>query len=69
MRAMTAELVRDESGQDLIEYGLLSALVGVAAILIWQQLVATVGTTYGQADGQVQGMSLCTPPPGATTCS
>ena len=58
----------DESGQDLVEYGLLGALVGIAAILVWQQLVTTVGTTYTSADGQVQQMSLCTPAPGATTC-
>ena len=61
--------LREDSGQDLVEYGLLSALVAIAAILIWQQLVGTVGVNYAQADAQVQTMSCCTPDPGtAASC-
>ena len=60
--------LREDSGQDLVEYGLLSALVGIAAILIWQQLVDTVGEAYGLADSRVQDMSSCTPDPGGGGC-
>src|SRR5262245_59839956 len=63
MRAVVTRLARDDSGQEIVEYGLLSALVGIAAILIWQQLVVTVGTTYGLANTDVQTMSACTPDP------
>ena len=54
---MFRTFIRDESGQDIVEYALLGALIGIAAILTWQQLAATVGVTYGTADAGVQGLS------------
>jgi pilus assembly protein Flp/PilA len=57
-------LIEDEDGQDLIEYALLAALVGIAAVLAWQQLVIAVGDVYGAADTAVQLQSDCTPDPG-----
>jgi Flp pilus assembly pilin Flp len=53
----------DESGQDTVEYALLGALVGIVSILIWRQLVVTVGVVYGGADATVQLRSSCTPNP------
>ena len=53
----------DESGQDTVEYALLGALVGIASILVWQQLVAIVGAVYSAADTAVQSTSSCTPNP------
>ena len=53
----------EESGQDIVEYALLGALVGIASILIWQALVVTVGAVYGAADTNVQIRSSCTPDP------
>lgn len=61
--ATLARFKSDESGQDIVEYGLLGALVGIASIVIWQVLVATVGTVYGAADASVQTTSSCTPNP------
>ena len=60
--------VGDESGQDIVEYALLGALIGIAAILTWQQLATTVGVTYGATDAGVQGLSACTPDPGGGGC-
>jgi pilus assembly protein Flp/PilA len=31
-RALLAQLVRDDSGQDLVEYALIAALIGLAAV-------------------------------------
>lgn len=65
------ELVGDESGQDIVEYALLGALVGISAILIWQQLAVTVGNVYGEAvapNSGVQAVSACTPDPGGGGC-
>ena len=53
----------EESGQDIVEYALLGALIGIASILTWQALVTTVGTVYGAADAGVQTTSGCTPDP------
>ena len=60
--------VRDESGQDIVEYALLGALIGIAAIVTWQQLATTVGAAYGTTDAGVQGLSGCTPDPGGGGC-
>ncbi len=61
--ATWARFRSDESGQDIVEYALLGALIGVASILIWQALVVTVGNVYGAADAGVQATSACTPNP------
>jgi Flp pilus assembly pilin Flp len=53
----------DESGQDVVEYALLGALIGIASILTWQGLVTVVATVYGAADTGVQTTSGCTPNP------
>ena len=47
----------DDTGQDVVEYALLGALIGIAAIVTWQQLAATVGVVYGDADVAQQGLS------------
>ena len=58
----------DESGQDAVEYGLLGCLIGISAILIWQQLVGAVFTVYSAADTDVQNLGRCTPAPNGTGC-
>ena len=60
--------VRDESGQDIVEYALLGALIGVASILTWQQVVLRVGIAYGAADSAVQNLSDCMPNPDGSGC-
>jgi Flp pilus assembly pilin Flp len=58
----------DDTGQDLIEYALLGALIGVVAILTWQQIATAIGVGYGAADAGVQNLSSCTPDPGGGGC-
>jgi Flp pilus assembly pilin Flp len=41
------QLCADESGQDLIEYALLSTLIGFAGIVVMTVMLDTIGTTYG----------------------
>jgi Flp pilus assembly pilin Flp len=65
---MVDQFINDEDGQDLVEYALLGALIGIAAILTWQQLATTVGVVYGAADSAQQGLSACTPDPGGGGC-
>lgn len=61
--ANCAKFRSDESGQDIVEYALLGALIGIASILTWQLLVVTVGNVYTAADTGVQATSACTPNP------
>ncbi|HXW05328.1 MAG TPA: hypothetical protein VD833_08855 [Vicinamibacterales bacterium] len=70
---MLQRFLREDDGQDILEYGLLAALIGIAAILIWQQTAATVGVGYNEAIGLntpngVQRISACTPDPGGGGC-
>ncbi len=39
-------LVKDESGQDLIEYALVAALVGLGAVASMRALSTTIGTAF-----------------------
>ena len=69
--AMARRFLGNESGQDIVEYALLGALIGISAILIWQQLVVTVGNVYTEAvvpGSGVQAVSACTPDPGGGGC-
>jgi Flp pilus assembly pilin Flp len=62
------ELVVSEDGQDLIEYALLSAFIGVCAILAWQNIPLAIEAVYLSWDGSVQNLSSCTPDPGGGGC-
>jgi Flp pilus assembly pilin Flp len=61
-------LITNDSGQDVVEYALLGAIVGIASILTWQLLATAVGNTYSAADADVQSLSACTPNPGGGGC-
>lgn len=65
---LIVRLVREETGQDVIEYALLSAFIGTVGILAWQGIGAGIGTAYNGWDGGVQGISACTPDPGGGGC-
>ena len=41
-------LLEDESGQDLIEYGLLAAIFGLGAFLVWPSIVPKIGNAFSQ---------------------
>ena len=62
--AVIRQLIADDSGADVIEYGLLAAFIGVAAVLTWKLLATAVRDVYSAADTGVQGKSACTPNPG-----
>jgi Flp pilus assembly pilin Flp len=64
-----SELAGDDSGQDIVEYALLTAIIGIAAIAIWNELAVRVGQVYSAADAGVQNLSACTPDPGQVSCA
>lgn len=59
---------REECGQDIIEYALLSSLIATVGILIWQNIGIGIATAYGGWDTGVQNLSKCTPDPGGAGC-
>jgi pilus assembly protein Flp/PilA len=46
MKQLLNNLVNDESGQDLIEYALVAALVGLGAVAAMKGLSNSIGTAF-----------------------
>jgi pilus assembly protein Flp/PilA len=46
MQALKDALVRDESGQDLIEYALVVALIALAATVSMNSVATKIGTAF-----------------------
>ena len=48
------KLLRDEQGATAIEYGLIAALIAVAAITAMQSLGSELNTTFNTVSGELQ---------------
>jgi Flp pilus assembly pilin Flp len=46
-RAIFIERILDESGQDLIEYGLLASIIAIAGILFLPTIATKMGVNFG----------------------
>ncbi len=46
MRTLFARFVREEEGQDIIEYSLLAAFISISGYLILQAIGSNVNTIY-----------------------
>ena len=43
---LAARLLSDDRGQDLVEYALLTAIIGISGLLILSTISTKMGTTY-----------------------
>ena len=68
MRRILSRLIEDDCGQDIVEYALLAAFIGIVGILTWQSIGTGIANAYAAWDGGVQGLSACTPDPGGGGC-
>jgi Flp pilus assembly pilin Flp len=66
---MLLRFLQDDAGQDLIEYALLSATIGVAAVAAWNVIPPAIAAAYSNWDTNVQNLSCCTPDPGGGGCA
>ena len=57
---LVSRLVRDENSQDLIEYGLLAATIGVVGVALFPRILTAIENLF-QTSG-VQVNDLWTPP-------
>jgi Flp pilus assembly pilin Flp len=65
MRSMK-RLWRETTGQDLVEYALITMFFGIALLAVWDGITAALGLTFSEATTGVQ--SLWEPPdPGAAS--
>jgi pilus assembly protein Flp/PilA len=46
MQGLKDELIKDESGQDLVEYALVLSLIALAATVSMKALATTLGTAF-----------------------
>jgi Flp pilus assembly pilin Flp len=65
---MLLRFLKDDVGQDLIEYALLSAFIGVCAVAAWANIPDAIEGAYEGWDSSVQDLSSCTPDPGGGGC-
>jgi Flp pilus assembly pilin Flp len=56
-------LVREEHGQDLVEYALLLAFFGIAVLAVWTSIADGIAARYGRTRSGTQSL-WDTPPPG-----
>jgi Flp pilus assembly pilin Flp len=61
---MLKRLYVEDHGQDVIEYALLSAAIGIAGILVWPLITDAMGTAYETLDERTQDIWEV-PDPGA----
>jgi Flp pilus assembly pilin Flp len=65
-RSVATRFITDDSGQDLIEYGLLTAIIGVAGLLAFSTLFTKMGTAYsGWNTAGQNAWQPCPPQPAA----
>ena len=65
--ALAARFMSNDSGQDLIEYALLTAIIGISGVLVLSTLSTTMGTTY--TGRNVAGQAIWQPcPPQPAAC-
>jgi|RhiMetStandDraft_4_1073278.scaffolds.fasta_scaffold773339_1 Flp pilus assembly pilin Flp len=53
MWALLCELVRDDDGQDLVEYAYLLALISITSVMALRQLGRVIREMYFQASNSV----------------
>jgi len=59
--AVLVRLVEDERGQDVIEYALLTAAIGVVSAATWPVVASAIGTAYSALESNTH--NLWEPPP------
>ena len=52
----TMQFVYDETGQDLLEYALITAFIGVVGILLWENIRTGIGGAYANWDSGGQNL-------------
>jgi pilus assembly protein Flp/PilA len=55
MKQLMNRFVSDESGQDLIEYALVAALVGLGSVASMQTLAGSIANTFNNISTSLSG--------------
>jgi Flp pilus assembly pilin Flp len=65
VRAWLVRIAREDSGQDVVEYALLTAFFGLAALAAWTSIRDALGAGYTRTTTGVQGLWDPPPPSGS----
>jgi Flp pilus assembly pilin Flp len=66
---LVRQLVVDDRGQDVVEYGLLAAMIGIAGYLLFPQIEAAMEAAYESWGAESYDIWCPDDPGGGTTCS
>jgi Flp pilus assembly pilin Flp len=64
MHRSVFRLLHDDSGQDLIEYGLLASIIAIAGVLLFPSIKSAMGTQFGNWGTNVYNLWAPNPPAG-----
>ena len=64
MNALLRKLLLNDQGQDVIEYALLTAAVGLSGIAVWPLIVSALRASYIVLDTQTQNLWVPVDPAG-----
>lgn len=64
LQDLVRRLFRDESGQDLVEYALLTTTIGFAGVLVWSLVGNAISGTYSSWVSGVDGLAVPPAPSG-----
>jgi Flp pilus assembly pilin Flp len=65
MRQVILRLLHGDHGQDVVEYALLTASIGLMGIAVWPLIVTGIGATYTALDTATQNLWEVPDPGGA----
>jgi Flp pilus assembly pilin Flp len=65
MGSLLTRLFRDDGGQDVIEYALLCAGIGLAGVAVWPAITAAVSAAYQGFDTNTQNIWIAPNPSGS----
>jgi Flp pilus assembly pilin Flp len=54
--------IRDEDAQDLVEYALLGAFIGVVGVVVWSNILSLLGERYTEYNTNVQDLWVAPDP-------
>ena len=64
MRHSLSRLIRDESGQDLIEYGLLASILAISGVLVFPRIKSGMDSAFSNWGTAVYNLWTPNPPAG-----
>lgn len=63
MRTLIGRFLADDSAQDLVEYVLLGAFIGVVAVIVWANISTLIGVRYTEYNTNVNDLWASPEPP------